>query len=180
MFSVLIASLRSVHRVMVFGGYNIETMCFRYVGIALPVSLTFLDNVGTVARVNGTSMFPTLLGDQRHETDYVWLSSFSSRRFAVDHGDIIAFRSPQDPDRILIKRVVGLPGDVLKNIGFRQSSITVKEGYVWVEGDNKERSMDSNNFGPVPLGLMIAKATHIVWPPSRWSRLSIEKFERVG
>ncbi|KFM78284.1 Mitochondrial inner membrane protease subunit 2, partial [Stegodyphus mimosarum] len=31
--------------------------------------------------------------------------------------------------------------------------------------------MDSNFFGPVSVGLIIAKASHIVWPPSRWQKL---------
>jgi len=37
-----------------------------------------------------------------------------------------------------------------------------------VEGDHIGRSMDSNLFGPVSLGLITAKATAIVWPPGRW------------
>lgn len=37
-----------------------------------------------------------------------------------------------------------------------------------MEGDNLAHSMDSNNFGPVSLGLITAKASYIVWPPSRW------------
>lgn len=35
-------------------------------------------------------------------------------------------------------------------------------------------SLDSNCFGPVSLGLITAKATHIVWPPSRMRALSSE------
>lgn len=31
--------------------------------------------------------------------------------------------------------------------------------------------MDSNTFGPVPLGLITGKATFIVWPPTRWQYL---------
>lgn len=45
------------------------------------------------------------------------------------------------------------------------------EGHCWVEGDHTGHSMDSNCFGPVSLGLVTAKATCIVWPPSRWQYL---------
>lgn len=31
--------------------------------------------------------------------------------------------------------------------------------------------MDSNTFGPIPLENITAKATLIVWPPSRWQNL---------
>lgn len=31
--------------------------------------------------------------------------------------------------------------------------------------------MDSNTFGPIPLDIITARATRIVWPPSRWQTL---------
>lgn len=38
--------------------------------------------------------------------------------------------------------------------------------------NNLGNSLDSNTFGPVSAGLMTARATYIVWPPSRWQRIS--------
>lgn len=35
-------------------------------------------------------------------------------------------------------------------------------GHVWVEGDNKKRSYDSRNFGPVPYGLIRGRAIYTV------------------
>lgn len=46
--------------------------------------------------------------------------------------------------------------------------------FVRVEGDHIHNSLDSNSFGPIPLGLLTAKATYIVWPPSRWRHLKSE------
>ena len=40
-----------------------------------------------------------------------------------------------------------------------------------MEGDNHSRSMDSNVFGPVSVGLVTAKAKYIVWPPKHWKTL---------
>lgn len=49
--------------------------------------------------------------------------------------------------------------------------MTVPEGHCWIEGDHTGNSLDSNHFGPVSLGLVTAKATYILWPPSRFQKL---------
>lgn len=46
-------------------------------------------------------------------------------------------------------------------------------GHFWVKGDY-HNSLDSNTFGAVPLGLLTAKATHVVWPPRSWRQLKTE------
>ncbi|XP_055329042.1 mitochondrial inner membrane protease subunit 2-like [Paramacrobiotus metropolitanus] len=142
----------------------------KFVGVAVPVSLTFLDNVGCLARVQGSSMLPTLQGDQTAR-DYIWLNALAVRNFIVNRGDIVAFTSPSDPSRILIKRVIALEGDTVRTLTYKQSVVEVQQGCMWVEGDNRDLSMDSNTFGAIPRGLLLGVATHIVWPPSRWSRL---------
>lgn len=59
-------------------------------------------------------------------------------------------------------------GDIVRTLGYKREVLRIPEGHCWVEGDHTGHSLDSNNFGPVSLGLVIAKATYIVWPPSRW------------
>lgn len=76
--------------------------------------------------------------------------------------------SPKDPSQKIIKRVVGIQGDIIVTLGYKDHVIRVPEGHCWIEGDHTGHSMDSNNFGPVSLGLVTAKASCIVWPPSRW------------
>lgn len=137
----------------------------------LPVGVTFFDSVGYVARVDGISMQPAL-NPLRGETDYVFLNKWAVRTYEVNRGDIIALVSPKDPEQTIIKRVVGLEGDVVSTSGYKSSYVRVPQGHCWVEGDHRGHSMDSNSFGPVALGLVTAKATFIVWPPARWQALS--------
>ncbi|GFQ91306.1 mitochondrial inner membrane protease subunit 2 [Trichonephila clavata] len=78
---------------------------------------------------------------------------------------------PQDPDQKLIKRVIAVEGETIRASDKRRF-VFVPMGHCWVEGDHVTHSMDSNFFGPVSVGLIFAKASHIVWPPSRWQKLS--------
>ncbi|GFO44080.1 mitochondrial inner membrane protease subunit 2 [Plakobranchus ocellatus] len=79
--------------------------------------------------------------------------------------------SPKNPSEWLIKRVIALEGDQIKSSGCFEESVNIPRGHCWVEGDNRLCSLDSNNFGPVPTGLITAKATRVLWPPDRWGRL---------
>ncbi|WFD34967.1 hypothetical protein MCUN1_001813 [Malassezia cuniculi] len=55
-------------------------------------------------------------------------------------------------------------------------TIEIPPNYAWVEGDAsaaagnrpENKSRDSREFGPVPLGLLTARVECIVWPPSRF------------
>ncbi|NWT92820.1 IMP2L protease, partial [Urocynchramus pylzowi] len=84
---------------------------------------------------------------------------------------IPCLRSPRNPEQKIIKRVIALEGDIIKTIGYKKKYVKVPHGHIWVEGDHHGHSFDSNAFGPVSLGLLHARATHILWPPQRWQRL---------
>uniref|UniRef100_A0A6B2EE67 Mitochondrial inner membrane protease subunit 2 n=1 Tax=Phlebotomus kandelakii TaxID=1109342 RepID=A0A6B2EE67_9DIPT len=136
----------------------------------IPIGLAFLDIVGYVARVDGSSMQPVLNPGQ-NDSDYVFLSRWSVRNLEINRGDIVSLISPKNPDQKILKRVLALEGDVISTIGYYKPYVTVPEGHFWIEGDNTGNSLDSNTFGPVALGLLSARATCIVWPPSRWQVL---------
>lgn len=111
------------------------------------------------------------LNPDANETDYVFLSRWAIRDLNVQRGDIISLISPKDPEQKIIKRVVGLQGDVVSTLGYKNEFVKVPEGHCWVEGDHTGNSLDSNSFGPVSLGLLTARATYIVWPPTRWQSI---------
>ena len=61
------------------------------------------------------------------------------------------------PARTLLKRVVGLPGE--REI-WKGKAIRLGPQEYWLEGDNKEKSIDSRNpiFGPVPQEVLLGRA----------------------
>ena len=52
--------------------------------------------------------------------------------------------------------------------------VRVPKGHCWIEGDNHRKSIDSNEFGPVPLGLIQSKAVGVLWPRDRRQFLTHE------
>ncbi len=75
-------------------------------------------------RIPSDSMMPTLV-----QGDFIFVNKWrygprlpvvNTRLFEVGHperGDVVVFRKPTDPGMVLIKRLVGLPGDVIRVTG---------------------------------------------------------------
>ncbi len=143
---------------------------------AIPPTITFIDLVGHVARVDGRSMQPAL--NPKGVTDYVFLNSWLVASSEIRRGDVISFVSPKNPEQKIIKRVIGIGGDVIS--AKNGAIVHVPPHHFWVEGDHASHSLDSNSFGPVNSGLVTTKATAIVWPPSRWQRIKPElRYDRL-
>jgi signal peptidase I len=83
--------------------------------------------------------------------DWVFVNCWAVRNHQFTRGDIVVLISPKDPYDYIIKRLVGLEGDVFVNSNFNPAAaVTVGKGSCWVEGDNLKNSVDSNsNYGPV-------------------------------
>ncbi|CAG9816668.1 unnamed protein product [Phaedon cochleariae] len=106
---------------------------------------------------SGPSMEPAI-----HTDDILLTEHISPLKREINKGDIVIAKCPTDPNRQICKRVVGLPGDKIRT-GFA-SFLVVPLGHVWLEGDNKNNSMDSRSHGPVPQGLIRSRAVCKVWP----------------
>ena len=72
----------------------------------------------------------------------------------LKRGDVITFTSPIEPQKGLVKRIIGLEGDVILNDG---NKYEIPMGHLWVVGDNLNFSIDSRDFGPVSVGLVHGK-----------------------
>jgi signal peptidase I len=110
------------------------------------------------------------------------------------NGTIVVFHAPPvlveagyDPKAALIKRVVGQPGDQVEvrdgrlwrngqvvpepwlgePIDYSFGPVTVPEGQLLVLGDNRNASLDSHLWGPLPRGEVIGTAVFRYWPLNR-------------
>lgn len=133
-------------------------------------------------RVDGASMEPTLVSGE-----YVIVSRLSYRLGSPQRGDIIVFHFPRDPNEEYIKRIIGLPGDVVAVNGgsvyvngqqLDETYLKVKTNYIgtwevpagqlFVLGDNRNNSSDSHDWGTVPMDYVVGKALLVYWPPPSW------------
>ncbi|KAI9568083.1 peptidase S24/S26A/S26B/S26C [Boletus coccyginus] len=129
----------------------------------LPLGMAFTHYCYTIKTVRGRSMQPTLNPDI---VLFDRLSVHSGRPIAK--GDVVSLRDPVDSRKMIVKRVVAVADDVVQTLPpHPDPEVLVPEGHIWVEGDEPFRTLDSNSFGPVPLGLVDAKLTYIIWPLHR-------------
>ncbi|KAI5663525.1 hypothetical protein M9H77_22848 [Catharanthus roseus] len=135
------------------------------------IGLTVSDRYFSIVSVQGTSMSPTFNShvdnSKRPLTDdRVLVEKFCLEKYKFFHGDVVVFCSPTNHREKHVKRITGLPGDWI-SAPHNYDVIVVPEGHCWVEGDNSALSFDSRSIGPIPLGLIRGRVTHIVWPPNR-------------
>jgi signal peptidase I len=141
--------------------------------------------------VRGASMEPTFV-----DREYLLIDEISYRFHTPKRGDVVVFRYPRDTSEFFIKRVVGMPGDTV-DIRSDQVIITndehpegviISEPYIdeftytglnthatlnpneyFMLGDNRDASLDSRNFGPVPEEFFVGKVWVRGWPLHRFS-----------
>lgn len=121
-----------------------------------------------VILVHGRSMQPTL-------RDGALIISLTVKDLSdLEHGDVITFYPTPNSQAAYVKRVVGLPGDVIeaqndllfingKSNGLSQlgtgtwGPVTVNDNCTFVLGDNRRSSCDSRTFGCIPFTQICSK-----------------------
>jgi signal peptidase I len=181
------------------------------VGMAIVIAVFLRAFVAQAFRIPSASMVPQLeIGDR------VVVSRLAYEAHEPRRGDIIVFDCPpangcpQEGDEAIpvkalktlaealllrqpdveefIKRVIGLPGDVVSGHDGRVwinghvlvepylpkgtitsdfGPITVAKGRLWVMGDNRSNSADSRVFGQIEQDTIVGRAILRVWPPQR-------------
>ncbi|QLG72198.1 hypothetical protein HG535_0C05520 [Zygotorulaspora mrakii] len=137
----------------------------------LPVVVTFNENVCHIAKIEGSSMRPTLNPNEcSSSSDWVLLWKFNIRNaYNLNRDDVILFKCPTDPTKTYCKRIKGIQYDSIKTrYPYPREIVNIPRSHLWVEGDNVFHSVDSNDFGPISAGLAIGKVIKVIWPPSRW------------
>ncbi len=131
----------------------------------------------SIYAIPSASMQPSLeTGDHILVTPY--------RVCGPQRGDVIVFRAPHDPSTLIVKRIIGMPGDLIDTRGgrVRISAHTVAEPYVlkqaatgaiapqvvpadsyFVMGDNREDSADSRRWGTVQRDLVVGRVRIVLW-----------------
>jgi signal peptidase I len=105
--------------------------------------------------------------------DRVLADKTAYHRMAPKKGDVVIFVYPDDRSKKFIKRIEALPGDAITYADGTKKE--VPHGFVYVLGDNRQNSIDSRQFGFVPLGDVIAKVRQVYFSSGtdgiRWSRI---------
>lgn len=52
----------------------------------------------------------------------------------LKRGDVVSIMSPKNPRECFLKRVIGLPGDLVKTIHYKKKYVLVPKGHCWIEG----------------------------------------------
>ncbi len=133
--------------------------------------------------VKNYSMSPTL-----NENNFLLINRFLYKRSTPETGDIIVFQSDlkteDGQDKLLIKRVIGVPGDEIK---IEEGKVYIndellKEDYIpgvytegdidmiipenklFAMGDNRNNSLDSRELGLVDFETIVGKAFLRLYP----------------
>ena len=141
-------------------------------------------------KVEGTSMMPALTDQER-----IFINKFNYH-FGIgniERGDMVVFWFPQDPTKSYIKRIIGLPGDLIEidrgqvlvnGKPLAESYVpeeyrdrvsyparNVPQGSYFVLGDHRSSSNDSRNWGYVDRKFIYGKAVFVYWPLDKMGRL---------
>jgi signal peptidase I len=178
--------------------------------VALILAFIIRSFVVQAFKIPSGSMLQTLqIGDHLLVTKFAYgvkvpfTNIMIYEREGPKHGDIIVFDFPEDPSKDFIKRVIGLPGDVIeirdKQV-FRNGEkliepyvqhvtsvilpqrdnfgpITVPEDKYFVLGDNRDESYDSRFWGYVERKTIAGKALILYWS---WAGFTDVRWERIG
>ena len=140
----------------------------------------------TPNQVKGASMEPSF-----QSGDYILTSRVTYKMRSPQRGDVIVFKSPKNPDIEYIKRIIGIPKDkiVIENGNIYVNDKLIQENYIsaqtnlwdggfikeavplyipedeiFVMGDNRPKSSDSREFGPVPESSIIGQVFYRYYP----------------
>jgi len=158
--------------------------------IAAGVSIFLITYVASAYKIEGNSMERALKDQER-----VIITKLGVKN-NINRYDIVVLYKPDEPKKSIIKRVIGLPGEIIeirkgdvyingkrlpepylpgaKDIMFlsiTMKPLLIQEDHYFVIGDNRTVSQDSRIFGPVPQKYIFGKTLLRYWPFSRFGKV---------
>lgn len=154
---------------------------FPYIIIIVLILLVKKFIFGTVL-VNGDSMLDTL-----HNGDLMILDKISYRSHKIERFDIVVVQVGKEK---IIKRVIGLPGEVVtyhnnelyingkkmkdpypSHVTYDFVTDKIEKDSYFVMGDNRTNSLDSRSIGTVKRKNILGKAEFILYPFNRFGNV---------
>ena len=161
---------------------------FKYVVIdlllAALISFFLINYVVSAYKIEGDSMKPLLRDQER-----ILISKLAINRENLHRFDIVVLFKPDEPEKSLVKRIIGLPEEIIEiragNVYINDKplkeslnsdnpeatkspddmkGLLIPQGMFFVMGDNRRISLDSRLFGPVPQKYIFGKAFFRYWP----------------
>lgn len=162
-----------------------ELVRFALIAVAIVIPIRIF--IAQPFIVSGASMDPTFEDGQ-----YLIIDEISYRFNNPQRDDVVVFRYPNDTKKFFIKRIIGLPNEIVdikrstvtitnkehpdglileqpyvKNTAENETHLELKDGEYFVIGDNRSASSDSRYWGAVPEKLLIGKVFLRLLPISK-------------
>lgn len=150
--------------------------------------------VGERTKITGSSMEPVL-----SDGDQVILDKLTYRFKAPERFDIVVFPGPGDQKRLFVKRIIGLPGEIIRiangvvyindreiswdyakdyytHQGTMTKTVKLGKDDYFVLGDNRENSLDSRykEVGSVRRDEIIGRVIFRIYPWKQAGRIQKE------
>ncbi|KAJ3221868.1 hypothetical protein HK099_003014 [Clydaea vesicula] len=140
----------------------------RLLQLMLPVPIIFFvsQKKFSITRIEGNSMNPTL-----EDKDIVLISKDLS---VINRNDVLIFKSPLKEGEKICKRLIALPGDLVKP-KYKDKKVLIPEGHCWIEGDGT--GTDSNKFGVISIGLVDAVVLYKIYSENKNRTWNLPAFD---
>ena len=157
---------------------------------------------GKIFRIPSPGMEPELIVG-----DHIIVDNEYYKHKTVQRADVVTFLSPEDPNKVYLKRIIGMPGEELairkreifvngRKLFDKYAHFSEREPYNAVRddfrpiviparsyfllGDNRDKSFDSRFFGTVSENLIIGKALVIYGTAPHGDSLEGATLNRTG
>lgn len=148
--------------------------------------------------VSGSSMAPNF-----ENGDYLLVDELTYRFRAPERGEVVVFRYENTPGTYFIKRIIGLPGEIVhiknnvitatppggKEIALRESYLpagvvtggdaeyVLHDNEYFVLGDNRSFSFDSRSWGALPTKNVVGIARVRLWPLPQLKAFTVPQYQ---